>query len=252
MSCNKRGADGKSTLVTKRPKVDKAEEQTPDALKCPICFDTVACAAGTSECGHLMCWVCAHQLLRMGGGHVDAEGTMHYTAACPQCRSHIGEQSLKRNAKADRLAASHAQRNFDAEALKMWTQRMEDGEKLSQEMIVRGRRSCRHDSASGSVAAGSADTERSLAVKYVVSCAPTGRTRCCKCGEAIPKGDVKVCGEGDQFKNDGAWAHACCCDFAADLAAFADGAREGSGEVSSSRAAVDVHLRPSSRGWMNH
>eukprot|EP01048_Picozoa_sp_COSAG05_P008635 COSAG05_NODE_667_length_8005_cov_4.987984_7_plen_540_part_00 len=207
---------------------------------CPVCMEPVACAA-KADCGHPLCWTCAHQLCR------DADSER--PATCPMCRAVIREQvdpagaigTLGRCEATDKLAQRQAARTMKGEALRSWRERVAEGD-----AIVTRIEQDRNAGLPYRVTAG--DGYASLEVAFVASIAPTGRAQCKVCGEAIKAKTIclnaTACASGSAAGADAAAAsgscgfeHLGCKDFASLLQQCkaarksVPGAKAGTGEV---------------------
>eukprot|EP01044_Picomonas_judraskeda_P002890 COSAG03_NODE_222_length_10374_cov_5.932360_7_plen_809_part_00 len=179
-----------------------ATSEDGDSFTCPVCWDPVACAA-RPPCGHMLCRVCAQQLLRDGG------------ARCPQCRAEVAEAKLQGSPTADAAALELAKRTLDADAFVEWEQRLADGKALDAR-------------ATAGAAASSGDDQHTNAttsaeLRFLASAAPTGSCKCKVCAQKIARHDLRIHAHG------GGFTHLGCMDFAAGLTAARDHAREKAG-----------------------
>jgi hypothetical protein len=173
-----------------------------DAITCPVCWDPVACAA-QPPCGHMLCRVCAQQLLRDGG------------ARCPQCRAEVAEAALQGSPAADTAAAALAKSTLDAEGLAEWQQRLADGKALAARAA-----SAASASSDGDRGASAAKVDAEL--RFMASAAPTGSGKCKICAEKIAKRDTRLHAHGG-------FIHLGCTDFAGELARAREKARKTAG-----------------------
>ena len=164
----------------------------------------------------MLCRVCAQQLLRDGA------------APCPQCRAEVAEATLEGSADADAAAAELAERTLDAEGMAEWKQRLADGKALAE----------RASTAAAGDGTGSTKVEAEL--KYMLSAAPTGSTKCKLCADKIAQHSVRMHASGG-------YVHLACTTFASDWTAARNKAREGAG-TSGAEVVLNVQTTPEFHG----
>ncbi|RPG15081.1 MAG: hypothetical protein CBB69_009985, partial [Phycisphaera sp. TMED9] len=116
-----------------------------EETQCCVCIAPLAFAASLG-CGHLLCWVCAHQLLTCGR-----------TPQCPQCRQPANAADLRRNPGMDGIVEKLVAVRLSAEERAQWEERVEEGKKLEAE----------HRSAGAAAAGGGAAAAGARAAPYV-------------------------------------------------------------------------------------
>ena len=200
--------------------VAPATSEDGDSFTCPVCWDPVACAA-RPPCGHMLCRVCAQQLLRDGG------------ARCPQCRAEVAEAELQGSPTADAAALELAKRTLDVDAFAEWEQRLADGKALDAR-------------ATTGAAASSGDDQQTNAticaeLRFLASAAPTSSGKCKVCAQKIARHDLRIHAHG------GGFTHLGCMDFAAGLTAARDHAREKAG-VPGAEVILNVVTTPEFHG----
>ena len=92
-----------------------------EEIQCCVCMGPLAFAASLG-CGHMLCWVCVHQLLTCGR-----------TPLCPQCREPARQEDLRRNPGVDSIVSKFIQRNrskIPEEEQSHWDRRYEEGKRL--------------------------------------------------------------------------------------------------------------------------
>ena len=124
---------------------DAASEALEEETQCCVCIAPLAFAASLG-CGHLLCWVCAHQLLTCGR-----------TPQCPQCRQPANAADLRRNPGMDGIVEKLVAVRLSAEERAQWEERVEEGKKLEAE----------HRSAGAAAAGGGAAAAGARAAPYV-------------------------------------------------------------------------------------
>ena len=161
-----------SPRAAEKAEADAAKAAVADDIdcSCPVCMDPVACAA-KAQCGHALCWTCAHQICRVADDD--------HPAHCPMCRAVIREHedeagrngTLGRCAAMDAAADRLAAETMDTTALAMWKEKREEGE-----AIVSRIEEDRDVGRAYRVTAG--DGYASLEIHLAASIAPSGRAVC--------------------------------------------------------------------------